>query len=110
MHKSTGKSYIIETIAHQSSDSLSSLNVLHLSSLIRLLKQEGLLSLSEHILDENFICLVRPFYKFGNVVMALNNLKMSQLNENELRDGARTLSLALSTIHTLGYLHGDVRP
>ena len=110
MHKSTGTSYTIETFTRHGSDNVRSLNILKLSSLIKTLKNKGLVTLSEHILDSDFIYFVRPFYKFGNAVDALKSSKINQLNENELRDGARALSFALSTIHTLGYLHGDVRP
>ena len=53
---------------------------------------------------------VRPFYTYGNVIQALTHTKENKLSEKELRDGARTISLALNTIHRLGYLHGDVRP
>ena len=107
--KSTSKSYIIKVITRQVSDSFRSLSILNLFHFIQPLKQEELLSLQEHILDREFIYFVSSFHQYGNVIQELTRSKISQLNENELRDGARTLSLALNSIHKLGYLHGDVR-
>ena len=68
--------------------------------------------LREHINDDGFIYLVRPFYDRGNVLEFLKNPQSPtrQLTEQEMRHGARTLCRALNTIHEFGFVHGDVRP
>ena len=74
------------------------------------LKQKGLLTLSDYIIDEDIIHLVRPRYNRGNLIQALFLVNIFKLTEQELRSGAYTIFTALSTIHKVGYLHGDVRP
>lgn len=68
--------------------------------------------LREHIIDDGFIYLVRPFYDHGNVLEFLKTRqsRTRQLTEQEMRRGARTLCQALNTIHKSGFVHGDVRP
>ena len=66
--------------------------------------------LSECILEDDFIYLVRPFQNIGNLCQAFKSSKINQLTEGEMRDGAYDICQALNSIHSVGFLHGDVRP
>ena len=66
--------------------------------------------LSECILDHDFIYLVRPFRNSGSLCQALKRENITQLTEKEMRAGTYSICQALNTIHSVGFLHGDVRP
>ena len=68
MHKSSGKLYIIKIFRRESCDSSSSLSEMHLESLIEPLKQDWHIALKEHMIDDKFIYLVRPYFNHGNVL------------------------------------------
>ena len=74
------------------------------------LKQDGLMRLTEYIIEDDFIYLIRPFYNQGNLCEAIKSFNVNQLTEDEIRERAYTLCQALATIHSVGYVHGDVRP
>ena len=86
------------------------LSELQLQSLIIPSKHNGLISLFDHIIDEQYEYLVRPFYNLGGLFSELKKKKVRQLSEQELRHGAQNICNALRCIHMAGYLHGDVRP
>ena len=68
MHKSSGKLFIVKIIKYESGESSSSLSEMHLESLIEPLKQDWHNALKEHMIDEDFIYLVRPFFNRGNAL------------------------------------------
>ena len=110
VHKQTRKPHVIKIIKRVDNSKSCSLSELHLWSVLEPMKKDGLAPLTEHIVDDDFIYLVRPSYNFGNVLEALKSLKINQLNEKELRRGAPILFSSLNIIHKAGYLHGDMRP
>ena len=57
------------------------------------------MDLSDYIIDEDFIYLVRPRYNRGNLLQALALQKITVLNEQELYYGANIICRALNTIH-----------
>ena len=57
------------------------------------------MDLSDYIIDEDFIYLVRPRYNRGNIFQALTLQKVTVLNEQELHYGANIICQALNTIH-----------
>ena len=57
------------------------------------------MNLSDYIIDEDFLYLVRPRYNCGNLLQALASQKVTVLNEQELHYGANIICRALSTIH-----------
>ena len=83
---------------------------LHLQSLINPLKLRELARLSEYMVDDDFIYLIRPEFNRGNLIHALHTSKTNLLTERELSKGAKRVCKALKAIHKVGYLHGDVRP
>ena len=110
VHKQTRKAHVIKIIKRLNSNSSCSLSELHLQSILEPMKKDGFAPLTEHIIDDDFIYLIRPSFNCGNVLEALKNYGVNQLTENELRRGAPVFFGALNTIHKAGYLHGDVRP
>ena len=53
----------------------------------------------EHIVDENFIYLARPFWNHGNLIEAMNNDKIGLLTEKEIGKKAKYICSALEAIH-----------
>lgn len=74
------------------------------------LQQDGLMRLTEYIIEDDFTYLIRPFYNLGNLCEAVSSFRVNLLTESEILEGAYTLCQALDTIHRVGYVHGDVRP
>ena len=64
----------------------------------------------EHIVDKDFIYLMRTYWNRGNLIEAMIATQSNVLTEEEIRKPVRNIFQALSAIHKVGYLHGDVRP
>ena len=64
----------------------------------------------EHIVDKNFIYIIRPYWNHGNLIESMRKSKVNLLTENEIGKRAHSICKALEAIHEVGYLHGDVRP
>ena len=99
VHKETRKPHAIKIIKRLNSTDSCGLSELHLQSILDPMKKDGFAPLTEHIIDDAFIYLVRPSYNCGNILKALKSCKLNQLSEHELRRGAPIIFSALNTIH-----------
>jgi len=110
VHKASGRDVVIKVIARQQGDSLDQLVELVLVSQLKSLKNESISDIFEHMIDDDFIYVVRPYYNRGNVIEAMKKSKINLLTETEIRKPARSICKALGDVHKTGFLHGDVRP
>ena len=62
VNKETRKAYVIKIIKRLNSNSSCSLSELHLQSILEPMKKDGFAPLTEHIIDDDFIYLVRPSF------------------------------------------------
>ena len=88
MHKISREKFVIKIIQRRNNDSSRILSELQLQSLIEPNEHNGLISLVDHIVDNQFEYLVRPFYSLGSICGELKTNKARQLSEQELRHGA----------------------
>lgn len=110
-HKTTNKVVAIKVISYdQNSQSDEQLGELTLESHLEPLEQSGIMKMSEHIVEENFTYLVRPYYNQGNLIEAMNDHRINLLTEKEIGKKAQYICDALAAIHSVGFVHGDVRP
>ena len=68
VNKISGEPLAIKIIKRQGNDTQSLLSELELQSLIEPKKQDGLITLFDHIVDDEFEYLVRPFYNRGGLL------------------------------------------
>ena len=59
--------FVIKIIKRVSNDASIMLSEMHLQGLIEPLKHDGLISLHDHIIDDEYEYLVRPFYNLGSI-------------------------------------------
>ena len=71
VNKISGEPLAIKIIKRQRNDTQSLLSELQLQSLIEPKKQDGLITLFDHIVDDEFEYLVRPFYNRGGILGVL---------------------------------------
>ena len=101
---------MIKVIARPQTENLDQLVELALASRLAHFKNENIADVYEHMIDDDFIYIIRPYHNRGNLIEAMKNSKIDLLTESEIRQPARSLCKALEVVHKVGYLHGDVRP
>ena len=62
VHKQTRKTHVIKIIKRLDSNSPCLLSELHLQSILEPMVKDGLAPLTEHLVDDDFIYLVRPSF------------------------------------------------
>ena len=112
MHKVTGKVVVIKVIynSDQAQTIDEQLVELTLQSHVQPMKLKGFIQMSEHLVDESFIYLIRHYWNKGNLLHFMRDSKVSQLTEREIGKKAKHIFRALEAIHNVGFVHGDVRP
>lgn len=100
-HKVTQKIVAIKVVSDndQTTSGYEQLGELTLESHLEAFDQTGIIKMCEHIVDENFIYLARPFWNHGNLIEAMNNDKINLLTEKEIGKKAKYICSALEAIH-----------